>query len=147
MCGIAGLVTPTLDREKREQAVRRMVARQQHRGPDDTGIVSSRDATLGMCRLAIIDPTNGHQPMQSADGRFSLIFNGAIYNYRALQTDLAVKGHVFRTNCDTEVLLAAFIEYGAGCLPRLRGMFAFAIWDARENTFFAARDPLGMKPL
>ena len=147
MCGIAGLVTPTLDREKREQVVRRMVARQHHRGPDDTGMISSHDATFGMCRLAIIDPANGHQPMQSADGRFSLIFNGAIYNYRALQTELAAKGHVFRTNCDTEVLLAAFTEYGAGCLPRLRGMFAFAIWDAQEKTLFATRDPLGIKPL
>ncbi len=124
-----------------------MVARQRHRGPDDSGFVSDHEATLGMCRLAIIDPANGHQPMQSADGRFSLIFNGAIYNYRTLQTELAAKGHVFRTNCDTEVLLAAYEEYGIACLPRLRGMFAFAVWDARERTLFVTRDPLGIKPL
>ncbi|MBI3885654.1 MAG: asparagine synthase (glutamine-hydrolyzing) [Opitutae bacterium] len=147
MCGIAGIIAPKLDRENREQAVARMVARQRHRGPDDSGLVSAQHATLGMCRLAIIDPANGHQPMQSADGRFSLIFNGAIYNYRALQAELSAKGHCFRTHCDTEVLLAAIAEYGAECLPRLRGMFAFAVWDAREHTLFVARDPLGIKPL
>ena len=146
MCGIAGIITSTLDREKREAAVARMVARQRHRGPDDSGIVSDQSATLGMCRLAIIDPAHGHQPMQSADGRFTLIFNGAIYNYQALRSELAANGYAFRTNCDTEVLLAAYQHYGPECLPRLRGMFAFAIWDARERFLFAARDPLGIKP-
>jgi asparagine synthase (glutamine-hydrolysing) len=124
-----------------------MVDRQRHRGPDDRGTFSDGAATLGMCRLAIIDPSNGHQPMVSPDGRFALVFNGAIYNYRELQTELALGGWSFRTNCDTEVLLAAFAMHGPACLPRLRGMFAFAIWDAREKTLFAARDPLGIKPL
>jgi asparagine synthase (glutamine-hydrolysing) len=135
------------DTASREQAVNRMVQRQQHRGPDDRGIHSNGPATLGMCRLAIIDPANGHQPMISPDGRFALVFNGAIYNYRALQTDLALAGWQFRTNCDTEVLLAAYALHGVDCLKQLRGMFAFAIWDAREQTLFAARDPLGIKPL
>jgi asparagine synthase (glutamine-hydrolysing) len=141
------MVSSTRDLATREAAVHRMVQRQQHRGPDDRGLHSDGPATLGMCRLAIIDPANGHQPMSSPDGRFNLVFNGAIYNYRALQTELALGGWNFRTNCDTEVLLAGFALHGAAFLPRLRGMFAFAIWDAREQTLFAARDALGIKPL
>lgn len=147
MCGIAGIVSPRLDSGVREEAIARMVQRQQHRGPDDRGLCSQGPATLGMCRLAIIDPANGHQPMLSPDGRFSLIFNGAIYNYRELQAGLAARGWIFKTNCDTEVLLAAFVLDGAACLRQLRGMFAFALWDAQEQKLFAARDPLGIKPL
>jgi len=147
MCGIAGLFSPKLAQPEREAAVARMVQRQIHRGPDDRGFHSSGDATIGMCRLAIIDPANGHQPMTSPDGRFTLVFNGAIYNYAALKTEFAAAGWPFRTNCDTEVLLAAFALQGPACLPRLRGMFAFAVWDERERTLFAARDPLGIKPL
>ncbi|MDI1319777.1 MAG: asparagine synthase (glutamine-hydrolyzing), partial [bacterium] len=147
MCGIAGLLSPKLNPAAREDAVARMVKRERHRGPDDSGLGSNGPVTLGMCRLAIIDPANGHQPMVSPDGRFSLIFNGAIYNYRELQTELALGGWHFKTNCDTEVLLAAFALHGPACLERLRGMFAFAIWDATEQKLFAARDPLGIKPL
>jgi asparagine synthase (glutamine-hydrolysing) len=147
MCGIAGIVSPKLETGVREDAVSRMVKRQRHRGPDDSGFCSSGPASLGMCRLAIIDPAHGHQPMISPDGRFSLIFNGAIYNYRELQAGLAARGWNFRTDCDTEVLLAGFALDGAACLRQLRGMFAFAIWDAREQKLFAARDPLGIKPL
>lgn len=147
MCGIAGMVSLARDSASREDAVNRMVQRQQHRGPDDRGIYSDGPATLGMCRLAIIDPANGHQPMSSPDGRFTLIFNGAIYNYRALRADLASGGWQFKTNCDTEVLLAAYAAHGPACLPQLRGMFAFAIWDARDRTLYAARDALGIKPL
>ena len=124
-----------------------MVERQRLRGPDDRGFCSDGPVTLGMCRLAIIDPANGHQPMVSANGRFSLVFNGAIYNHRELRTGLEARGWNFRTHCDTEVLLAAFALDGAACLGRLRGMFAFAVWDAREQKLFAARDALGIKPL
>ena len=147
MCGIAGIVSSQLDAPTRNTAVRRMVARLRHRGPDDHGIFSEATATLGMTRLAIIDPEHGQQPMTSPDGRFTLVFNGAIYNYRELQPALAALGWDFRTQCDTEVLLAAFSLQGAACLHRLRGMFAFAVWDARERTLFAARDPIGIKPL
>ena len=147
MCGIAGIVSPRLDTSVREAAIARMVQRQQHRGPDDRGLYSQGPATLGMCRLAIIDPANGHQPMLSPDGRFSLIFNGAIYNYRELQAGLAARGWIFKTNSDTEVLLATFVLEGAAGLRQLRGMFAFAVWDAQEQKLFAARDPLGIKPL
>ena len=106
---------------------------------------SQGSATLGMRRLAIFDPANGHQPMCSPDGRFTLVFNGAIYNFRTLRSEL---GHwEFRTNCDTEVLLAAYVRWGARCVSRLRGMFAFAVWDAQEQSLFLARDPFGIKPL
>lgn len=146
MCGIAGIVSPGIDPLRREAATQRMLGAQRHRGPDEDGISTERNATLGMVRLAIIDPANGHQPMQSEDGRFTLVFNGAIYNYRALQAEFRHAGWNFRTNSDTEVLLAAYALRGADCLPLLRGMFAFAIWDAREQTLFAARDGLGIKP-
>jgi asparagine synthase (glutamine-hydrolysing) len=118
-----------------------------HRGPDENGVFSQPDATLGACRLAIFDPANGHQPMRSPDGRWTIVFNGAIYNFGSLRKELAGAGWVFRTNCDTEVLLAAYALWGRKCLARLRGMFAFAVWDSRESTLFAARDPFGIKPL
>lgn len=147
MCGIAGVISPRLGPEVREAAVRRMTARQRHRGPDDAGLVSWEGGTLGMCRLAIFDPANGRQPMTSPDGRFHLVFNGAIYNFRELRAELEPRGHAFRTDCDTEVLLAALAEWGEAALPRLRGMFAFALRDNRGRTLLAARDPLGIKPL
>lgn len=124
-----------------------MVARQRPRGPDDDGYVADGPATLGMCRLAIFDPAHGHQPMTSADGRFHLIFNGAIYNFRELRRRLAGLGAVFHTECDTEVLLAAYAAWGDECVQQLRGMFAFAVWDRTTQRLFAARDSLGIKPL
>lgn len=147
MCGIAGILSPRLDHSVRDESVQRMVQRQHHRGPDDRGFYSDGPVTLGMCRLSIIDPANGHQPMISPDGRFALVFNGAIYNYRALKSDFAARGWNFQTNCDTEVLLAAYALDGSKCLGRLRGMFAFAAWDSLEKTLFVARDALGIKPL
>ena len=147
MCGIAGILATTLSTEERGEAVVRMVRRQRHRGPDESGVYSQSSATRGMCRLAIIDPANGRQPMHSSDGRFSLVFNGAIYNYRELREELQAQGRVFRTNCDTEVLLVLCQQAGASALGRLRGMFAFALWDAQEQRLFAARDALGIKPL
>ena len=146
MCGIAGIVSPHLAPGVRAEAVTRMVQRQRHRGPDDQGQFSDGPATLGMCRLAIFDPAHGHQPMTSPDGRYTLVFNGAIYNFRELRAEYAAGGWPFRTQCDTEVLLAACAVHGPACLPRLRGMFAFALWDAQAKTLFAARDPLGIKP-
>ena len=147
MCGIAGIIAANLSPEQRGEAVSRMVRRQAHRGPDDQGVFSQGSATLGMCRLAIIDPANGRQPMHSTDGRYSIVFNGAIYNYRELQEELRRAGHEFHTNCDTEVLLAICQRKGPSALSRLRGMFAFALWDAQEQRLFAARDALGIKPL
>lgn len=147
MCGIAGIIGTAESAETRRTAVQRMCDAMIHRGPDDEGIAAFDGAALGMRRLAIFDPANGHQPMATADGRFTLVFNGAIYNFRELRAALEPLGHAFRTQCDTEVLLAAFAQWGAACLPRLRGMFAFAVWDAQERTLFAARDAFGIKPL
>ena len=118
-----------------------------HRGPDDSGMLSRGSATVGMRRLAIFDPNNGHQPMTTPDGRYSLVFNGAIYNFRALQDELEAAGWSFHTRCDTEVLLAALAHWGQDCLKRLRGMYAFALWDSAEESLICARDPFGIKPL
>jgi asparagine synthase (glutamine-hydrolysing) len=147
MCGIAGIISPRLPAETREAAVARMCDAMLHRGPDDAGLESSGPATLGMRRLAIFDPANGHQPMVTPDGRYRIVFNGAIYNFAALKAELAEHGHSFRTQCDTEVLLAAYVAWGETLLPRLRGMFAFAVWDRDEQRLFFARDPFGIKPL
>ena len=147
MCGIAGILAPAAEPAARDAALGRMLERQLHRGPDDRGNFTDGPLALGMRRLAIIDPANGRQPMQTDDGRFTIVFNGAIYNYRELQAELRATGENFRTHCDTEVLLKFFARSGPSCLARLRGMFAFAIWDSRERTLFAARDALGIKPL
>ena len=127
----------------------------EHRGRDDEGVWDSgvfdeenRRVCLGHRRLSIIDPSAaGHQPMLSADGRYALTFNGEIYNYRELRGELEKRGRQFQTDTDTEVLLAAFAEWGEDCLLRLNGMFAFAVWDGRERTLTLARDRLGIKPL
>ena len=147
MCGIAGLIDPRVAPETRTEAVERMVARMRHRGPDDGAVMNSGPATLGMRRLAIFDPAHGRQPMSTADGRHTIVFNGAIYNFCSLRERLETHGFSFRTDCDTEVLLAAYAHWGADCVRHLRGMFAFAVWDAREQTLFLARDPFGIKPL
>lgn len=147
MCGIAGFISPQYPAETRQNAVERMCESMRHRGPDDDGVFSSTIATLGMRRLAIFDPANGHQPMATPDERFHIVFNGAIYNFRELRDELEAIGISFQTQCDTEILLAAFVHWGEKCLPRLRGMFAFAIWDAADQKLFFARDPFGIKPL
>ncbi len=150
MCGIAGLISTNP-----EERIGAMLGAIEHRGRDDEGVWTSasidaegRRACLGHRRLAIIDTSAaGHEPMFSPDGRYGLIFNGEIYNYRELRDVLRSRGHLFKTGSDTEVLLAAFAEWGAECLPRLNGMFAFAVWDAHERTLTVARDRLGIKPL
>ena len=150
MCGIAGLIG--LDPEQRVGAMLQTI---EHRGRDDEGVwisealdESKRRACLGHRRLAIIDTSSaGHQPMVSADGRYVITFGGEIYNYRELRDQLKSKGHSFSTETDTEVLLTAFAEWGRDCLPRLNGMFHFAIWDNKERTLTIARDHVGIKPL
>ena len=146
MCGIAGLIDPKRSRDEGLAIVGRMGAAMVHRGPDDEGVAALTGATIGMRRLAIFDPANGQQPMRTPDGRLTLVFNGAIYNYRELRAELAATWS-FRTECDTEVLLAAYARWGGECVRRLRGMFAFAVWNESERTLFLARDPLGIKPL
>lgn len=147
MCGIAGFVSLRHAAAYRDAAVGRMLDMQRHRGPDDEGSTSSGPATIGMRRLAIFDPANGRQPMVSPDGRHHLVFNGAIYNFRELRPRYAALGWRFSTECDTEVLLAALATDGEKALPKLRGMFSFAWWDAGDQTLLLARDALGIKPL
>ncbi len=149
MCGIAGIVQP--DPERYVAAMLRVI---EHRGRDDEGtwnsepLPSGARVCLGHRRLAIIDTSRaGHQPMLSAGGRYVITFNGEIYNYRELRAELKSKGHTFQTETDTEVLLAAFSEWGEACLPRLNGMFAFAIWDREKRTLTIARDHVGIKPV
>jgi len=142
MCGIAGIVgapSPTV--------LDAMLTALDHRGPDDRGVSVSDGAGLGMTRLAIIDLVTGRQPMTSDDGTATIVFNGEIYNFRAVRADLEAHGHRFRTQSDTEVILRAWQADGEACVDRLRGMFAFAIWDARRQVLFLARDRLGKKPL
>jgi len=149
MCGIAGIIGA-----RPEGFIRAMLDTLEHRGRDDEGLWLSpptndgRQVCLGHRRLSIIDTSSaGHQPMFSADGRYAAMLNGEIYNYLELRAELKSKGHKFRTETDTEVLVAAFAEWGEGCLPRLNGMFAFAIWDQKEHRLTLARDHVGIKPL
>ena len=148
MCGIVG----TIDRPGADatQALRGMLKRLVHRGPDDDGVECWPEAGVGLGhqRLSIIDlSAAGHQPMTSADGLVSIVYNGEIYNFQELRRQLAAEGHSFRSTSDTEVVLRAYEHWGADCLPRLRGMFAFAIWDGRRRRLLLARDRLGIKPL
>lgn len=145
MCGIAGIVgLAGLDAP--EGMVRHMTDAMAHRGPNAQGWWRGNDLVLGHRRLSIIDLSPASdQPFHSTDGRFTIVFNGEIYNYRELRSEL--KDHVFRTGSDTEVLLAAFDRWGIACLDRLHGMFAFALWDAREQELHLVRDRLGIKPI
>jgi asparagine synthase (glutamine-hydrolysing) len=118
-----------------------------HRGPHSAGVFEDGPLGFAMRRLAIIDLAGGNQPITSSDGRYTIIFNGEIYNYEEIRKDLTTKGYSFRTRSDTEALLYAFIDAGADCLTRLNGMFAFAIWDRDERQLFLARDRMGVKPL
>lgn len=146
MCGIAGIVSRG-KREFRNRAVRDMIAIQRHRGPDGEGFYDGAEVSLGHCRLAIIDLGEaGSQPMADRSRRYWITFNGEIYNYLELGNELKVLGHQFVGHSDTEVLLNAYCQWGSECVTRLRGMFAFAIWDEKEKTLFAARDRLGIKP-
>jgi asparagine synthase (glutamine-hydrolysing) len=146
MCGIAGV----LDRrgETRSDEVARMLASMEHRGPDGSGTFAEDGVVLGHRRLAILDPSPaGAQPMMDASGRFVCTFNGAIYNFVELRSLLQTHGFAFRSTGDTEVLLMAFVKWGAACLDRLNGMFALAIYDRATREIFCARDRLGVKPL
>lgn len=135
------------------EALRRMTASIAHRGPDDAGYFEATGSGenvrigLGHRRLSIIDLATGQQPLGNDDQSLQIVFNGEIYNFEALRTDLIKRGYAFRTRSDTEVLLHAYHEWGSDCLSRLRGMFAFAIWDSRRNQIFLARDRFGKKPL
>ena len=144
MCGIAGFISPA---RADAAALVPMLARIAHRGPDGQGTFVEGPAALGHCRLAIIDLQGGAQPLYSEDKNFVVVFNGEIYNYRELTAELTALGHTFTTRTDTEVLLHGWEQWGRELLPRLRGMFAFALWDRRAQVLFCARDMFGIKPL
>jgi asparagine synthase (glutamine-hydrolysing) len=145
MCGIAGIIAPQGSIPEREtlSAMAQAIA---HRGPDGQGFHVRERAGLAHCRLAIIDLDTGDQPMCNEDGTLWIVFNGEIYNHLDLRRELSGKGHRFATASDTEAILHAYEEYGPACTEKLRGMFAFAIWDERRQTLFASRDRLGKKP-
>ena len=150
MCGIVGVVYDDPGRRpspEEEALLQRACDVMSHRGPDGEGHASGPGFGYGHRRLSIIDLATGHQPMTYGDGRYTITFNGEIYNYRELREELKARGHAFRTSSDTEVIMAAFAEWGESAPARLRGIFAFAIWDAVERRAFLARDHLGVKPL
>ena len=144
MCGIVGFVGA---RDNMQQILQGMMDAIAHRGPDGQGQFIEGPAALGQRRLSIIDLEGGKQPMFNEDGNLAVIFNGEIYNFQKLTAELMRAGHTFATRSDTEVLLHGYEQWGKELLPRLRGMFAFAIWDRRLQTLFCARDHFGIKPL
>lgn len=147
MCGICGKINFDQSERVDPALIRAMAEMIRHRGPDDEGIYSSGQVGLGHRRLSIIDLKTGHQPLSNEDGTVQIVFNGEIYNFKELRTFLLAKGHVFKTHTDTEVIVHLYEELGPACLERLRGMFAFAIWDQNAKTLFLARDRVGIKPL
>jgi asparagine synthase (glutamine-hydrolysing) len=147
MCGIAGFVGMPLAKDAATARLHSMCDAIVHRGPDDAGYYVEDGVALGMRRLSIIDLTGGHQPISNEDGSVTVVFNGEIYNHRALREELEASGHRFRTRSDTEVLVHLYEERGLDMAVRLHGMFAFAIWDARQRLLLIARDRTGMKPL
>ena len=142
ICGAGGVVNPDILRSMTEEL--------RHRGPDDSGTYVNGDGSVGLghMRLSILDLSErGRQPMASEDGRIRVSYNGEIYNYREIRGELLAKGHSFGTECDTEVLVKAYEQWGMECLDRFVGMFALAIWDGRKNELYLARDRVGIKPL
>jgi asparagine synthase (glutamine-hydrolysing) len=147
MCGIVGCLALASDADPDQAWVAAATQRIAHRGPDDEGFYSDHDVALGFRRLAIIDLSQGgYQPMRSPDGRYWMVFNGEIYNYVELGAELREQGVVLRSSCDSEVLLETYARVGKDVVHRLRGMFAFAIWDTQTRELFCARDQFGIKP-
>jgi len=147
MCGIVGIAHADPGRPVSVAVIGRMCGTIRHRGPDDEGTYVEGPVGLGMRRLSIIDLAGGRQPIFNEDRSKVIVFNGEIYNYRELRRDLVARGHRFTTHGDTETILHLYEDEGADCVRRLRGMFAFAIWDAAAETLFLARDRFGIKPL
>jgi asparagine synthase (glutamine-hydrolysing) len=147
MCGITGIFDTRGARPVDPRALERMNASQLHRGPDEGSVHVEPGVGLGHRRLSIIDVATGQQPLFNEDGSVVIVFNGEIYNYQELIPELQAAGHVFHTRSDTEVIVHAWEQWGEACVQRFRGMFAFALWDRNRQTFFMARDRLGVKPM
>ena len=147
MCGIAGIFDFRGRRGVDRVLLHRMTEIIAHRGPDGDGFHFAPGIGLGMRRLAIVDLATGDQPQFNEDGTVCVVYNGEIYNFQPLMAELTALGHAFRTRSDTEVIVHAWEEWGEACIDRFNGMFAFALWDARGEALFLARDRLGEKPL
>lgn len=149
MCGIAGILTHGSAPDRADSGIDRAVRKLHLRGPDGHGVVRLAQAKgwIGHSRLAILDPDGGTQPMQDAESGVLISYNGEVYGFKALRRRLQLKGHRFFSDCDTEVVLRAYLEWGADCVEHLDGMFAFAIWDPRSSQLLLIRDRLGVKPL
>src|SRR6266478_2057528 len=147
MCGIAGMVQTHPDGAVDNPLIHRMCEAIVHRGPDEEGIFVKDGVGLGMRRLSIIDLAGGQQPIFNEDRSVWIVYNGEIYNFQELRSQLQAKGHILSTHCDTEVIVHLYEEYGAECVQKLRGMFAFALYDERAGRLLLARDRLGKKPL
>src|SRR5437773_2706353 len=146
MCGIAGIVNLDASGIKKDM-LESMTSVLHHRGPDDMGLYFDKNIGLGHRRLSIIDLSPaGHQPMSYAEGRYWITYNGEIYNFQDIRTELEGKGYTFTSRTDTEVILAAYTEWGEKCLQRFNGMWAFAIWDSQQRKLFCSRDRFGIKP-
>ena len=147
MCGIVGVVNTREAEPIAPEMIGQMLAMIRHRGPDEFGVYHDDWAGLGSARLSIIDLSGGQQPIGNEDGTLWIVFNGEIFNYIELRPDLERRGHRFTTNCDTEIILHLYEDYGPDCLKYLNGQFAIAIWDARQRRLFLARDRMGIRPV
>src|SRR2546427_4076617 len=149
MCGIAGWIDWEIDLTTQGSVIERMANTVNHRGPDAQGCWLSPHAALAHRRLIVIDPQCGGQPMlyQSGDRMYAIIYNGEIYNFRELRSELETRGHIFRTQSDTEVILHAYAEWGEDCAKHLNGIFGFGLWDEQKQQLLLARDHLGVKPM
>src|SRR5574337_1647440 len=147
MCGIAGLFDTRGKRDFDRELMRRMNDVQRHRGPDEGGYHFGPGVALAHRRLSIIDVATGQQPLFNEDGTVAVVFNGEIYNFQELVPELRALGHTFRTRSDTEVIVHAWEAWGEDCVKRFRGMFAFALWDRKQEPLFVVRDRFGVKPL
>ena len=147
MCGIVGYINLSIEAEFRDPLLRKMCDTLYHRGPDDEGYYFDNDVGLGMRRLSIIDLKGGQQPLMNEDGNLHLVYNGEIYNYKVLRQSLIQKGHRFKTNSDSEVIIHQYEQDGPQCVNHFNGMFAFAVWDKARRSLFLARDRMGVKPL
>lgn len=147
MCGIAGIYNYHSKETSIEYNVRRMLAMIKHRGPDESGIYLGHNIGIGSVRLSIIDLLSGQQPMSDTTGRYWIVYNGEVFNYQELSLELKKKGINLKTSSDTEVVVQMYALYGADCLNKFNGQFAFSIWDSYKNELFLARDRVGIRPL
>ncbi len=147
MCGIAGILNLDHSVPPGDHALRGMLGRLRHRGPDEFGLYLGDDVALGSARLSIVDLAGGQQPISNEDGTLWIVFNGEIFNYVELRADLEKRGHRFATHSDTEVIVHLFEDYGVDAFTRLNGQWALALWDTRRRRLILSRDRLGVRPL